>query len=110
MARFYRQWETPRSRFGDVVVLSFVITQCLDGALTYLGISLWGLAAEGNPLITSAVSYAGLGVGLAGAKLFAVGLGIALHLCRVHNVVAALTIVYIVCAIVPWTALFLIRF
>jgi hypothetical protein len=109
MARLYRQWETPRSRFGDFVILSFLITQCLDGAFTYLGISFWGPEAEGNPLISSAVSYAGLGVGLTGAKLFAVSLGIALHLCRVHNVVALLTVVYLICAIVPWAALFVIR-
>src|SRR5687767_12725667 len=109
MARLYRRWDTPRSPFGDLVVLGFVITQCLDGAFTYLGVSLWGPGAEGNPLIRSVISQAGLGVGLAGAKLFAVGLGMFLHLCRVHNIVALLTVIYVVCAIVPWTALFLLR-
>jgi hypothetical protein len=108
MAFLYRRWDTPRSRFGDVVVLGFLLAQCLDGAFTYLGVSFWGPGIEGNPIISSAVSYAGLGVGLAGAKLFAVALGIALHLCRVHNVVALLTAIYLVGAIVPWTFLFLI--
>jgi hypothetical protein len=91
------------------MVLSFIAAQCLDGAFTYLGISLWGLGIEANPLISSAVSYAGLGVGLAGAKLFAVALGIALHLCRVHNVVALLTAIYVLGAIIPWTAIFLLH-
>jgi hypothetical protein len=109
MARLCRRWDTPRSRFGDIIVLSFVLTQCLDGGFTYLGVSLWGPGAEGNPLISAVISHAGLGVGLAGAKLFAVGLGMFLHLCRVHNVVALLTAIYVVGAIVPWTALFLIR-
>jgi hypothetical protein len=110
MGHLYRRWDTPRSRFGDLVVIGFVVTQGLDGALTYLGISLWGVGVEANPIISSAVSYAGLGVGVAGAKLFAVALGIALHLCRVHYVVAILTAIYIVGAILPWTAMFLFHY
>jgi hypothetical protein len=108
MARLYKRWDTPRSLFGDVVVLGFLLVQCLDGGFTYLGVSLWGLGIEGNPIISSAVSYAGLGVGLAGAKLAAVALGIGLHLLRVHNVVALLTVIYVVGAILPWTAIFLL--
>ena len=46
---------------------------------------------------------AGLGPGLAGVKLFAVGLGISLHLCRVHNLLALLTTIYIAGAILPLT-------
>jgi hypothetical protein len=107
MARLYRRWDTPHSRFGDIVVLGFVLAQFLDGTFTYVGISMWGPGIEGNPLISSVVSYAGLGVGLAGAKLFAVSLGIALHLWRVHNVVALLTVIYFVGAILPWMAIFL---
>jgi hypothetical protein len=37
----------------------------------------------------------------------AIGFGILLHLRRVHNLVALLTAVYVVAAIVPWTAIFL---
>lgn len=109
MARLYRRWDTPRSLFGDVIVISFVLAQCLDGGFTYVGVSLWGPEAEANPLISSVISHAGLGVGLAGAKLLAVGLGMILHLYRVHNIVAALTAIYVVFAILPWTALFLLR-
>jgi hypothetical protein len=106
MGRLYRRWDTKRSLFGDFVVISFLIAQCLDGAFTYLGVNLWGVGVEANPLIRSAVTYAGPGLGLAGAKLFAVALGIALHLCRVHNVVALLTGVYVIGALVPWAAVF----
>jgi hypothetical protein len=106
MARLYRRWDTG-SRFGDIVVLLFLVAQCLDGGFTYLGISFWGPGVEGNPLISSAVSYAGLGLGLAGAKLFAVALGIALHIGRVHNALALLTGIYVFGAIVPWMAMFL---
>jgi hypothetical protein len=108
MAVLYRRWDTPRCVFGDVGVLAFLLVQCADGVLTYLGVTIWGLQAEANPLITSAVLVAGLGPGLAGAKLIAVGLGITLHLCRVHYIVALLTLFYIAAAIVPWMAMFLL--
>ena len=58
-------------------------------------------------LVSSAVSAAGLGVGLFTAKLVAVGFGILLHLRRVHSLVALLTLIYLGIAILPWTALFL---
>ena len=106
MRRFYQQWNTP-SRFGDLMVLGFLLVQCLDGGFTYVGVSIWGLGVEANPLITSAVSTVGLGAGLFTTKLMAVGLGILLHLRRVHNLVAFLTLVYLGVAILPWTALFL---
>jgi hypothetical protein len=89
-------------------VLSFLVVQCLDGVFTYVGVNLWGPSAEGNPLIRSAVSYAGPGLGLAGAKLFAVALGIALHLFRVHNVIAFLTALYVILALIPWTVVFVV--
>jgi divalent metal cation (Fe/Co/Zn/Cd) transporter len=103
----YRRWETPRCFFGDIAVLSFVIVQCLDGVFTYLGVRLWGPAIEANPIVSSTVQLIGLGAGLTTVKLVAVGLGILLHLRRVHNVVALLTAIYVAAAILPWTALFI---
>jgi hypothetical protein len=101
-------WQGMRGAlFGDIAVVCFVIVQCLDGVLTYLGVHIWGPSIEANPLVSSAVALAGLGGGLAAAKLAAIGLGMALHLRRVHGVVAFLTAFYIVVAIVPWTLLFL---
>ena len=102
-----KRWDAPRSAFGDLVVVSFLIVQCLDGVLTYLGVSIWGPSIEANPLISSAIAVAGPIPGLAGAKLVAIALGIILHLRRVHNVVALLTLIYLTVAILPWTALFL---
>jgi hypothetical protein len=100
--------ETPdNSRFGDIAVVTFMVVQALDGILTYLGVHIWGPSVEANPLISSAVSFAGLGTGVAMAKLFAVGLGMVLHLRRVHGVVALLTAFYLAVAIVPWAMLFL---
>jgi hypothetical protein len=106
MAAIYRRLNTP-GIFGDAAVLGFVLVQCLDGVFTYLGVRMWGPSIEANPLVGSAMTFAGLGVGLAGTKLIAVGLGIVLHLRRTHAIVAILTAFYIAAAIVPWTALFL---
>jgi hypothetical protein len=102
---FYKPCETPDSLFGNLAVLAFLCVQCLDGVFTYMGVSIWGPGIEGNPIVSSAVSYAGLVPGLAGAKLVAVVFGIILHLRRVHNIVALLTAFYIAVAIVPWAAL-----
>src|SRR5262249_17721030 len=107
LAVLYKRWDTPRSLFGDLVVVVFVLVQCLDGAYTYLGVRIWGLGIEGNPLVSSALAFAGLGAGLAGAKLVAIGFGMLPHLNRVHNLVALLTAIYLAAAIVPWTAMFL---
>ena len=107
MALLYKRWDEPRSRWGDAVVITFVLTQCLDGVFTYLGVAIWGPGIEANPLISSAMSAVGVVYGLAGAKAVAITFGIVLHLRRVHNLVAALTGIYLAAAIVPWTALFL---
>ena len=107
MERLYKPWDTPDSTFGDFAVLLFLCVQCLDGVFTYVGVKIWGPGVEANPLISSAVSMAGLGVGLASAKLMAMMFGVMLHLRRVHTLVAVLTIFYIGLAIVPWAFLFL---
>jgi hypothetical protein len=107
MARLYKRWDEPRSMFGDLVVVGFVLVQCLDGVLTYLGVGIWGADIEANPLITSVMGVAGLAGGLAGAKLMAIGFGMLLHLRRVHNLIALLTVIYLAAAILPWAALFL---
>ena len=97
----------PDSLFGNVVVLGFLIVQVLDGSLTYLGVSIWGPGIEANPLLSSAMRYAGIVTSLAAAKSVAIGFGIVLHLYRAHTVVALLTLFYVGAAIVPWAALFL---
>jgi hypothetical protein len=107
MAYLWKRWDARQSRFGDAVVLGFLLVQFLDGALTYLGVSIWGLGVEANPLVSLAIAAGGLGAGLAAAKLVAIAFGIVLHLCRVHNLVALLTAIYVAAAILPWTALFL---
>ena len=107
MAVLSKRWNEPKSMFGDLAVVTFVLMQCLDGVFTYLGVSIWGPAIEANPLIASAITAVGVLAGIGGAKLVAITFGIVLHLRRVHNLVAVLTAIYFTAAILPWTALFL---
>ena len=94
-----------RGWFGDIVLVAFLMSQVLDGAFTYVGVTNFGSAIEVNPLMASFMVVAGRGTALASAKLGAAILGIALHLQRVHGIVAALTGLYVAMAIVPWAAL-----
>ena len=95
------------SVFGDLVVIGFLCAQVLDGVFTYLGMTMWGPSVEANPIVSSAVSFAGVGVGLSAVKLTAIAFGIVLHRRRVHLLLALLTAIYIAVAILPWTAIFL---
>jgi hypothetical protein len=105
--QLYERLDHPKGRVGDCVVIAFLLVQVLDGGLTYLGLRIWGTGIEANPLVSSAISFAGLGAGVVGAKAVAIALGIMLHLRRVHDVVAMLTLVYVTMAILPWTAMFI---
>ena len=96
-----------RSRFGEVVLVLFLLAQCLDGILTYVGVKTFGLSVEGNPLIAALMLEFGAGAALVGAKVVAAALGIALHVRHVHTAVAALTVFYVAIALGPWTAILL---
>lgn len=96
------QPRTPRSRFGDAVILLFLVAQAADGVLTYIGVSTMGHHIEANPLILSLMTSFGQGVAVAGAKALAAGLGISLHILGVHRIVAFLAGLYFIAAIVPW--------
>src|SRR5205085_10664576 len=83
---------TQSERFGNAVIILFFLAQALDGALTYVGVSLLGRDVEGNPLLHWLMGAAGQAAALALAKLAAAGFGIVLHLASVHRAVALLTV------------------
>lgn len=93
-----------RNLFGDLALIAFLVAQALDGVLTYVGVSAYGLRMEGNPVIASLMAVMGHGAGLATAKLTAGGFGIVLHLSAVHKAVAVLAVFYAAVAVVPWIA------
>lgn len=98
-------FRTPDSLFGDLAVLAFLSAQACDGVLTYVGLSVFGQHMEGNPLVGALVGAIGAGPALAVAKLTAGSLGCVLHIVGAHRVIAALTLVYVAAAVLPWSAL-----
>jgi uncharacterized membrane protein len=90
-------------------VLLFLITQALDGALTYVGVTVMGLHMEANPVLAWMMNAMGCAAALASAKLIASVLGIVLHLSSVHRIVAALAVFYLAVAVVPWLTLLYMR-
>ena len=102
-----KQWTLPPSRisFGDVVVLAFLVAQCLDGIFTYVGVAIYGYGIEANPLIAGLMIRLGHGLALVIAKSIAGSLGIALHLRGVHMAVAVLVVFYFATAVLPWIAI-----
>ena len=98
----FRQPPSARTVFGDVVVLLFLLSQAADGVLTYIGVSTIGLHIEANPLLVALMITFGQGVAVAGAKVMAAGLGVSLHLFGVHRVLAVLTGLYLMAAVIPW--------
>lgn len=87
----------------QLVFAAFLLTQILDGVLTYAGVSIFGIAAEGNPLLAWLMSSYGEIIALAGAKIVAALCGVALYILAVDRLLAVLTLVYIGAALVPWT-------
>ncbi len=104
-SRLLPAWLRQRSWFGDVALVVFLLAQCFDGALTYVGVITYGTGIEANPLIASLMAQFGHAPALMSAKIVAALLGIALHLRQIHLAVALLAAFYLVAAIVPWTAM-----
>jgi hypothetical protein len=101
------RWSVPaqRSVFGDVVLLVFLMAQCLDGVLTYVGVVTYGTTIEANPIIATMMAHFGHGFALMTAKTVAGLLGICLHLRQVHVAVAVLALFYVAVAVIPWMAI-----
>ena len=91
------------SRFGDIVLVAFLLVQCFDGVFTYVGVASFGPGIEANPVVAGLMAYLGYGPGLLSAKMMAAFLGICLHFRQVHLAVAVLTGFYAAAAIAPWT-------
>jgi Domain of unknown function (DUF5658) len=90
--------------FGNIVIVVFLVSQVLDGAFTYLGVTAFGLS-EGNPLIAYYMRHHGVGPSLTVAKCLAVGCSMVLHLMGLHRTLGVLTLLYLSLAVLPWTYL-----
>jgi len=85
-----------------------IFLQLLDGALTAIGISVYGIYAEGNPILRSLMSLIGFIPAIVLTKAICVGFTV--YLCSqakgMHWVSLALrcvAILYAFIAIIPWT-------
>jgi hypothetical protein len=87
---------------GRLVLAVFFVLQIADGLITFEAVTLFGAAAEGNPLLATWMMLVGVGPALLGAKLVACGCAAFLHKCGYHRVLAGLATMYVVLAVGPW--------
>jgi uncharacterized membrane protein len=96
-----------RSWFGDLVILLFLFAQAADGMCTYVGVSTLGVHLEANPLLLALMMAIGPGTAVTSAKIFAAILGMSLHRLGMHGILAGLTGLYLLAALLPWLGIFL---
>lgn len=84
----------------------FVILQAADGVLTYVAVERFGTAAEANPLLVTWMALTGAAPALVGAKAMACFCGALLYLTGVHHVLAGLSMLYLLVAVIPWLRIF----
>jgi hypothetical protein len=97
-------------RRQEILVLTiFLVAQVLDGALTYVGVTQFGIEAEGNILLSTLIHAWGAAPALLAAKLFSSACGLMLFAVSVYRVLAAVAGACIGFAVVPWIALLLSR-
>jgi hypothetical protein len=102
-------WQTARrrclpgasTRAASLLAL-YATVQLADAILTATGLTRFGAAAEGNPVAAMFIDTFGLATGLLALKLLAVAAGTLLHVLAQHLTLAVLTVVFVVCAVMPW--------
>lgn len=87
-----------------------ICAQVLDGVLTYLGTSRFGLEAEGNPLLRFLMETFGSASALVMTKICAIFIVFFLmsmmsRLSWLRSTLGGLTVLYAIMAIIPWTIL-----
>jgi hypothetical protein len=91
---------------APIVLAVFILTQMLDGALTYWGVTKFGLAVESNAYLLSLMESIGPGQALIAAKMVAVVCGFILFSTTSFRVLAVATGWCLGFAVVPWLVLF----
>jgi hypothetical protein len=83
----------------------FILTQVLDGALTYWGVNKFGIGVESNTWLMSLMEAVGPAPALLAAKALAVGCGVILFSTTSFRVLAVATGWCLGFAVVPWLVL-----
>ena len=101
----------------EVLILGLILCflQVLDGILTGIGVATLGLAMEGNVLLRSIMESLGHTTGLVIVKSFAIVAVLTLTaLCSIvpwlKSALRVMIGIYLVAAIIPWTAILIGRF
>ena len=96
----------PHANQAPIVLAVFVLTQMLDGALTYWGVTKFGLAVESNAYLLTLMESIGPAQALIAAKMVAVVCGFILFSTTSFRVLAVATGWCLGFAVVPWLVLF----
>ena len=88
-----------------LTLLLFLTFQAADGLMTYGATTVFGIAAEGNPIIATWMQIFGVGPAVFGAKAASAAGGILLYWRGVHLWLAAVTAFYALAAVIPWLRL-----
>ena len=92
-------------RQGPVVLSLFFMIQLLDGALTYWGVTRFGIDLEMNALLSGWMHEIGPASTLLVAKLIACGCGVILYRAKYLRPLAAVAGLCLGVAVVPWAFL-----
>jgi hypothetical protein len=90
---------------AQLVLAIFVVTQLLDGVLTYWGVSRFGVQLEFNSWLATLMTAIGPGTALIAAKGLACFCGFVLFATTSFRVLAIATGWCLGFAVVPWIAL-----
>jgi hypothetical protein len=89
---------------APLVLAIFFATQVLDGALTYWGVTRFGVELEMNSLLAGAMQQVGPGAALFAAKSLACACGVLLYVNAYLRPLAAVAGLCLGVAVVPWFA------
>ena len=90
---------------APIVLALFILTQLLDGALTYWGVTQFGIGIESNTYLATLMQSIGTAPALIAAKALAVACGIVLFSTTSFRVLAVATGWCLGFAVVPWLVL-----
>jgi hypothetical protein len=90
---------------APIVLAIFIVTQVLDGTLTYWGVSRFGVDIEFNSWLATLMTAIGPAPALLAAKMLACICGVVLFVTTSFRVLAVATGWCLGFAVVPWVAL-----
>lgn len=98
------------SRKAFFIGIALAFCQIMDGLLTYIGLSLFGVQMEGNGLLRNLMHFYGMAPALFAVKFIALAIAVVLAV-QAHRrkwmrpILVGVVGFYLVLALVPWTVL-----